>query len=306
MWKIDCFPLADRKVICVDQAGRTFLFDADTRQLVTMPSLHKPKWSPFSIFVPSTDEDAEHRDGGRLYVMEKNPEFEAGSCVQHSDQFEAFVFHKPTETSFKSWHCQLLPPPPFVHDYAYSQKRCKITSYSVVGDNSSHILISAEDAGTYCLDTVSNIWSRVGEWTLPFCGKVEYVPELKLWFGLSAEDHHLAAVDLSAMDSTPQLVGSWKELEPCWGWEKSQDSQLVNLGSGRFCIARFFEAMELGGEFGNKLVEQNFVILTGVEVKLAVNDVNCSASGNSKTKLEVAMHKPQFHMSNETFIDAVF
>ncbi|KAG2579840.1 hypothetical protein PVAP13_6NG298000 [Panicum virgatum] len=155
-WKIDCFPLADRKVICVDQAGRTFLFDADTRQLVTMPSLHKPKWNPFSMFIPSTD------DGGRLYVMERDPRSEASRCVQHNDHFEAFVYHKPTETSFESWHCQLLPPPPFVRDYAYSQERREITSYSLVGDNNSHILISAGNAGTYCLDTVSNIWSRVG------------------------------------------------------------------------------------------------------------------------------------------------
>ncbi|KAG2579839.1 hypothetical protein PVAP13_6NG297901 [Panicum virgatum] len=128
----------------------------------------------------------------------------------------------------------------------------------------------------------------------------------KLWFGLSAEGHHLAAADLSAMDSKPQLVGSWKELEPHWKWEESEDSQFVHLGSGRFCIARFFEAMEVGGEFGIELVQQNFVILTGVEVKLAVNDVDCSNSGNGKTKLEVTTHKSLFHGSNGTFIDTVF
>lgn len=235
--------------------------------------------------------------------MERNPRSEAGCRVQHSDQFEAFVYHKPTGTSFKSWYCYSLPPPPFVRDHPYGQRCSGITSYTVVGDD---ILISAEGAGTYCLDTVSNIWSQVGDWTLPFCGKVEYVPELKLWFGLSAENQHLAAVDLSAMDSQPQLVGSWKELEPHWEWLESEDSQLVNLGSGKFCIVRFWETMELGGYFGKELIDQNFVVLTGVEVKPGVNDGNCSGSRNSKVELEVTTHKSRCLISNGTLVDAVF
>jgi hypothetical protein len=68
-----------------------------------------------------------------------------------------------------------------------------------------------EVAGTYCLDTASHTWSKVGDWTLPFVGKVEYVPELKLWFGISTSESgngQLAAADLSAMDSEPQRLGA--------------------------------------------------------------------------------------------------
>jgi hypothetical protein len=54
------------------------------------------------------------------------------------------------------------------------------------------------------------MWTHVGEWALPFHGKVEYVPELKLWFGMSAKDGQLAVADLSTIlsttDSQPQLV----------------------------------------------------------------------------------------------------
>jgi hypothetical protein len=42
---------------------------------------------------------------------------------------------------------------------------------------------SVDGIGTYCLDTASRTWRKVGDWTLPFRGRVEYAPELKLWFG---------------------------------------------------------------------------------------------------------------------------
>jgi hypothetical protein len=108
-----------------------------------------------------------------------------------------------------------LPPRPWQPEenrrYQY-----EIRSYGVLGGG-SHIFISAEGlkahepkrpfcdsvaAVTYCLDTVKHTWSKVGEWELPFQGNVEYVPELKLWFGIPDE----YAVRI-AMDSKP--VHSW-------------------------------------------------------------------------------------------------
>ncbi|GJN03485.1 hypothetical protein PR202_ga20938 [Eleusine coracana subsp. coracana] len=55
----------------------------------------------------------------------------------------------------------------------------------------------------------NHTWIEVGKWTLPYRGKVEYVPELKLWLGFSAKNRHLAAADLSGistMNSQPQLM----------------------------------------------------------------------------------------------------
>uniref|UniRef100_A0A0Q3VQB1 Uncharacterized protein n=2 Tax=Setaria italica TaxID=4555 RepID=A0A0Q3VQB1_SETIT len=135
-------------------------------------------------------------------------------------------------------HCHLLPPPPFVREPRYwhgGRNPPEIGSYAVVGGG-THVCISVDGVGTYCLDTASHTWSEVGEWTLPFHGRVEYVPELKLWFGLSAETRQMAA-----------LVGAWKELCLPEQWKECKDPQLVNLGSGRFCIARFFPTTTADG-----------------------------------------------------------
>ena len=60
-----------------------------------------------------------------------------------------------------------------------------IASHALVhahgGSGSPDMWISADGgAGTYCLDTAKHTWTKVGNWTLPFDGKAEYVPELKL------------------------------------------------------------------------------------------------------------------------------
>ncbi|TVU37919.1 hypothetical protein EJB05_11263, partial [Eragrostis curvula] len=256
-WNIDCLPLVDRKIVCTDQSG-AFLLDYDSRQVAIVPNLQKPKGMPISLFVPGAGADAD-QGCGRIYVMESVPKPESGCSTLPSDQFEAFFYRRPDEF----WQCEFLPPPPFVRDPKYQQSHHRIESYAVVSGG-SHVCISTEEAGTYCLDTASHTWSKVGEWKLPFYGKVEYVPELKLWFGLSAESKRLAAADLSTiltMDSQPQLVDEWKELDLPVQLIENQHPQLVNLGSGRFCIARFFEATAMGdGSF-----EQSLVVLTCVE-----------------------------------------
>jgi hypothetical protein len=99
--------------------------------------------------------------------------------------------------------------------------------------------------GTYLLDTAKHAWTHVGEWTLPFL--VEYLPELKLWFGLCVGDMRLGVADLSSMgmdfmqSQQLQLAGAWKEFEAPPRWMEFQvPHQLVSMGFGRFCVARFF------------------------------------------------------------------
>jgi hypothetical protein len=130
------------------------------------------------------------------------------------------------------------------------------------------------------------------------------VPELKLWFGLSGEARHLAAADLSSMDSEPQQVGPWKEHCLPEEWKECEDSQLVNLGSGRFCITRFFHTRIHNGDFGDESV----AVFTGVEVVPHVRDFNGNANkgGNGKVELQMIPHKSKCHTYNGSTIDAVF
>ncbi|KAF8679362.1 hypothetical protein HU200_046149 [Digitaria exilis] len=258
-----------------------------------MPDLHKPKSSiPLSLFVPSADPEGRADGGSSVFVMESILRLEVGHRGQLSHQFEAFVYRKPTMTSFsKSWHCQFLPPPPFVCEPSkYCEKFPMITSYAVIGGG-SRICISAEGASTYCLDTVSHTWSHEFEWTLPFHGKVEYVPELSLWFGLSAKDGHLAAADLSNMDSQPQIVGVWKDLNLPKEWQITENPHLVNLGSGRFVIARFFQSWNEMDDLGTEINEDYFVVLTGVEMGSNGN------VGNAKVQLGMNTHISRRHTS---------
>jgi hypothetical protein len=193
---------------------------------------------------------------------------------------------------------------------AYNNRTPEITAYGVVGGG-SHVCISVEGVGTYRLDTESLTWSEAGEWVLPFHGKVEYVPELKLWFGLSANAgrQHLAATDLSGMllgsySSHPQRLvgGPWRELVgPLEEWKESKDPQFVSLGSGRFCIARFFSQEAEAGSGGDQLVHKNFTVLTGVEVS------NSSGKGEGGTgKLELQMFPHKSRRVDNTSIETLF
>lgn len=207
------------------------------------------------------------------------------------------VYRKANLTSpTKSWHWEHVQQPPYADDPAYWDRRSPITSYGVVGGG-SHVCISVQGEGTYCLDTASHTWSRVGEWTLPFRGKVEYVPELKLWLGFSAESGNLAAADLSSTMDTdsrqPQLVHSWKELNPPGDWNTPQNAQFVNLGVGRFCVARSF--------FG-----RGFDVLTGVEVVPRVRDGGTGSDGDGNAKLQMITHKSKWYSAGHKTIEDVF
>lgn len=210
---------------------RAFLFDAHKRQVATMPTptntflygpskfdpgfKYKPKPTPkfkpmrkpsfISLFVPSASGSDPDPDAD-LFLLERYPQQEPERSVRpESEQFGAFVYRRTSKTSpSKSWSWQLLEPPPYLRDAWYWYRYTKIMSYGVVGGG-SHICISVSGVGTYCMDTVSHTWAKVGEWMLPFRGKFEYVPELKLWFGLSDSDRdqRLVAADLSDMDSGP-------------------------------------------------------------------------------------------------------
>ncbi|GJN11028.1 hypothetical protein PR202_ga29186 [Eleusine coracana subsp. coracana] len=163
---------------------------------------------------------------------------------------------------------------------------------------------------TSCLDMAAGYtWSQVGKWTLPFSGKVEYIPEFKLWFGLSADGQKLAAADLSflsnvgdssAMDFQPELLGSWMELTLPEGWKERKKAQLVNLGSGRFCISRFFRIMTV--DDSSEMLDYEFSVLTGVEMVPLVdsdtgNAISSGSGDGSKGKIKLKNDPSQIKVS---------
>ncbi|GJN32888.1 hypothetical protein PR202_gb21429 [Eleusine coracana subsp. coracana] len=311
-WSINCFPLAGSEVLCVDQSQRAFLFDLDALHVVTVPDICKLVQYPISVFIPSGSNDMDGRDdsgGGSLFIMSRIPEQESTECTGNSDQFAAFVYRKNTKTS----SCLPLPPPPFIRDPKYWPTwRPSISSYTVLGDG-SEICISVDNAGTYCFDTVRHTWRHVGDWTLPFQGRVEYVPELKLWFGFSATNGHFAVADLSAVeDSQPQLMRTWMELTPLKGWWNTWNPHFVNLGSGKFCIARYYHTETIGGFYGDQVLEHHFTVLSGVEIATCARDDNSKCSGSdissvSQVGLQMNKYKTKIYASKDgSLIKLVF
>ncbi|KAM0852268.1 hypothetical protein ACQ4PT_051868 [Festuca glaucescens] len=171
------------------------------------------------------------------------------------------------------WRWRLLPPPPFAllpgdgdgdgDDYEPSY----ITSYTSTlnANGCSAIYISCDGGiGTYCFDTSRHLeeWRHVGEWTLPFHGKAQYVPEFNLWFGFSAHSDKLCALDLSTMEQNqqqPTVRYLFEHLnapvEKDWS---TMSSELLNLVAGKFYVVRSIDAHDTIG--------QQLAVLSGVEI----------------------------------------
>ncbi|KAG0519391.1 hypothetical protein BDA96_09G260100 [Sorghum bicolor] len=80
-WYMKCFPLAGRKLLCVDPSYRTVLFDVNTRQVEIIPYLHVAKHKPLPCFVPlPSSADAADDGNGSFYILEGSPYQIRRSC----------------------------------------------------------------------------------------------------------------------------------------------------------------------------------------------------------------------------------
>ncbi|CAN6291356.1 unnamed protein product [Urochloa humidicola] len=307
VWKVHCFGLSESKIICTDNSGLAFLYDAVSRSFVTMPSLHTPKWCPISFSVTGSEQDGV----SSLYIMEKVP-----SSDPEEGQFEAFIYTTSQTSYNKSWYRHSLPLPPYILDPCY--KRARIQSHAVLGGG-SHLCISAIGHGTYCFDTASREWSHAGDWMLPMCGKAEYVPELDIWFGLSDGDLQPCVCDLSSVlrGQKPELHNIWRNHYPP-DWNSLGITKIVSLGSGRFCFVNFFETMEQGvyGFGGEPVVDLNFAVFTGVQLlpsravgdKLLLNEngTGNTVNGKGARKIRMVNHMSKLHvLTGSTTIEEV-
>ncbi|KAM3260270.1 hypothetical protein ACQJBY_051498 [Aegilops geniculata] len=183
--------------------------------------------------------------GSALYVMDLS------SDARIHDRFQVLAGHQGD-----GWRWHALRAPPFVSSYPYSYG--STTCYTVVDSSTICISSMKGDLGTYAFDTARHVWRQVGKWALPWCGKAEYVPELKLWLGFSLPVGsppvgtlisvcsppfpRLCALDLSAMDGAeqppaPQCAWDFLDLPEDNNRRMMSQLHLVNLGSGMFCVA---------------------------------------------------------------------
>ncbi|KAF7084830.1 hypothetical protein CFC21_088358 [Triticum aestivum] len=277
-------PTSDGRMIYANTIGETRLYDADKQVHTTLGRLNTPKGVKpmcLSIAHPGGDEDS-------IYVLDTEPLKDARRC---------FEVLEPTPREFRSsslmppWCWRVLPPPPFVLEPWYQPS--SITSFTTVvnGDGCSTIYISCGGRiGTYSFETacsdsrhclgwrLSDKWSHVGEWKLPFNGRAQYVPEFNLWFGFSdSSPNHLCAMDLSAMDNgrQPTAPKIWEDLNLPDGeaWLPKQ-LELLYLGDRKFLTAKTFAEGEIGGCFS---------VLTGVEM--------IAGAGDDQHTLQMVKHK---------------
>nr|TKW30680.1 hypothetical protein SEVIR_2G053900v2 [Setaria viridis] len=226
------------------------VYDADGRSVITVPSLDEPNGSsPIAISIA----------GG------------------YENSFQVLDFGQQHP---RAWQPLPLPPPP---PLAGDGSSSSVTSYTVV-DGGRAICASCDWEVTHCFDTAGGEKRHAGDWPLPFRGRAEYVPELNTWLGFfPGKPNHLCATDLSgipAMNEATKLqhvVLSRRFprylLHRTKSWE-TMSRHLVNLGSGRFCIARVFAVIQkewIGFDVDDSH-EDWFAVLTGVKVLSSGDD----------------------------------
>ncbi|CAL4996576.1 unnamed protein product [Urochloa decumbens] len=271
------------KVVATDNMGQSLICDPDLPPTVHyLPSMASPKFSPFSLTV-----------GNSLYVLDAYPRAPNGRKRHSFEVLSSDEDHRSFKS--KAWYWSPLDPPP--HVYGPSHKSHFIDSYTVVAG--SNIVVSNKDSQqTYCFDTVNRTWNKAGNWVLPFNRLAEYLPEHKLWFGISPieEGYRFCGANLVAsLDSgemRPPLVHRlWKEYaEPPPEWSLAQ-TYAVHLGSSKFCIIRFFEIGKLHvcpeHHESYKREEELQAVLTGVEVENCGDEVRVVKHKSERYKLDV-------------------
>ncbi|KAM3373586.1 hypothetical protein ACQJBY_020185 [Aegilops geniculata] len=302
---------SERKVILADHANRMLRFYTidGCSYIDTMPSLHGYKHSPLAISVPPTDLHLlDGEDTGDLYIIDS---------VLHPDkaevrpQFEALVWRGITTSlaSHRFWHCDILPLPPWITHH----RNAFVYGHALVGDTICFSICGSEGDGTYCFHMATREWSKDGDWVMPFDGKADYVPELGLWFGVS--ENLPCVADLSGVvrgeEPPPEMMRIWARDDLPEEWQPTQlfNPRVISLGSGRFIVVDFLDAMEFDKDCNEMVTGKQFALFTGMEVaysnkgKSDDGKNNSSSNNGSKGKgttrgLRMTKHKSGRYMFN--------
>ncbi|KAM3390770.1 hypothetical protein ACQJBY_012402 [Aegilops geniculata] len=262
--RLDFLPFHERgsggasKILCVDAAGHTALYDMDAGSVQPIPCLNSPKGSRPISFSTTNPEASDRERADAFYVMGRFP------SSYDPYNFEVLMYSNPSNgRTMKGWNWLKLPTPP-----AYADN-CIVNSHALLEIEGDSILVVSsgeESLGTYCFNTASRKWFKAGSWTLPFLSRAVHVPELdNLLFGIASDaPNHFCAIGISRLISKrcPPLVYSWPHLDLPEDWIM-QDCSFVYLGNGRFCITKVFE-FGLDEDTGN--TTEMGAVMSGVEV----------------------------------------
>ncbi|RLM60243.1 hypothetical protein C2845_PM14G01710 [Panicum miliaceum] len=193
-----------------------------------------------------------------------------------------------------------LPKPPNCrgqHNFELPSPR--IDSYAVVAGASIAVSNNAS-AQTFLFDTANRTWSKAGGWVLPFARLAEYLPQHRLWFGVSPieDGYRFCATNLVAwpdsgeMTRPPVVHGLWREPPPKW---RPAECYAVHLGSSRFCIVRFFVIVgdpvhgcpDPGCCPRIQVEEELQAVVTGVEVESCGDELRVVKHKSERYKLEL-------------------
>jgi hypothetical protein len=303
------------KILCADGAGHSAVYDAEEHSFVPIPAMSSPKGYghvAFSVPVPARAADGAHahsvlskgyvnvlfarnrKHACSVYVLDMS-----GGRFNNMNCFEELAYRGSRE----GWQWRPLPAPPFLRDPEYDVARSALPEHAVVrGAGGTRICVSTSTA-TYVFDTASRQWSKAGDWVLPFRSRAEHVPELGVWVGLSSDidnPYGIWAVDLAGSAAEggapptawhlgldldpPPPEPELGEGDPEWMLE---DQALVNLGSGRLCVVRFF----------NHCYERYtpaLAVFTGVEVVNSAGTGEDDRQARDHGGLSLIRHKSQY------------
>ncbi|CAL5078595.1 unnamed protein product [Urochloa decumbens] len=311
---------SEGRILHATEGGRAVLYDADAGSIsAAVQSFPEPMGRhPIAFSVPGAGEFMDEKES--LYVMRSTikppPEHNRydGSSAEERQQdpagdFVVLDFDQPYE-----W--QPLPPPPFAVASAAAADSwsrsdgggaIRITASAVIGGGRT-ICVSTASSYVGCNHSYS---SHGVERT--YCFDTAHVPELGVWIGLSSKPpHHLCAADLSATamnaNQAPKPQHVWDDFTPLpeesssivlnrrfpqYVLYRSKEwvatlADLVNLGSGRFCIVKVFDIRQdesVGRHVDDMLDDEEFAVLTGIEV----------VRGGEGGELRMVKHKSKWY-----------
>uniref|UniRef100_A0A0E0MBN9 F-box associated domain-containing protein n=1 Tax=Oryza punctata TaxID=4537 RepID=A0A0E0MBN9_ORYPU len=302
----------ESKILSADNRGNTVVFDADYSSVLTFPNLISSKrYNAISLSIinnngNNSNDGCEPPPEDGLYVMTRSPD----PSIKNGC-FEVLNYSSRDDFREMTPYWLSLPPPPFAN-----YPDADITSYTVVDGSTIYISSSKSEAtyATYAFDTVSREWRRLGSWTMPFVGKAEYVPELNLWFGLSARHpYSLCAFDLlsnSDAANPPTVQHTWVDLDIPRSW-LPWNIHLINLGCGKFCIAKMFRSIAADRGSGcssssdNDTIDSdpiytNFAVFTGLHMVRGHGKGNDDQGG-----VRMIKHKSMYYQSFDDYIEWV-